>query len=220
MVFFFSSTVRWRRSLHFRCERSQPVVKIAKQRKIFRILYYCKRSGLAFLFTVRTKNNTWVNVITGYTLVKTRHSRVQYLLIYSVKRAKLIGRRPLSPYRVGKTAGYTLPRLLFSKTVPRFSEIYPDLARSGTLPSAIFSARITFRSQQRTPKPKFFCSKQAMATGIASLGGRSAPTKEHSSTSKHTMPLFYSVERIVATERATKGHINPNLPAWQPALLV
>ena len=96
-----------------------------------------------------------------YTLAKTRH-RVGYLLIYSVKRTQLFGRRPLSPCRVGKTAGYTLPRLLFSRTVPRFSETYPDLAGSGTLPSAIFSARITFRSQQRTPKPNFSCSKQAM----------------------------------------------------------
>ena len=44
-----------------------------------------------------------------------------------------------------------------------------------------------------------------MTTGNASLGGRSAPTKEHQninfSSSKHTMPLFYSVERTVATER-------------------
>ena len=102
--------------------------------------------------------------------------------------------------------------------------MYPDLAGSGTISSAIFSARITFRSQQRKPKPKSSCSKQAMATGIASLGGLSAPTKEHqninSSSSKHTMPLFYGVERTVATERATKGHTNSNLPAWQPALLV
>ena len=98
-----------------------------------------------------------------------------YILIYSVKRTQLIGRRPLSPCRVQKTAGYTLPRLLFSKTVPRFSEMYPDLPGSGTLPSAIISARITFRSQQRTPKPKYSC----LAVGIASLGGQSAPTKEH-----------------------------------------
>ena len=135
-----------------------------------------------------------------------------YLLIYSVKRTQLIGRRPLSPCRVRKTAGYTLRRLFFSRTVPRFSGMYPDLAGSGTLPSAIFSARITFRSQQRTPKPKSSCSKQTMTTGIASLGGRSAPTKEHqninSSTFKHTMPLFYSMERTVATERATKGQKN------------
>ena len=133
-----------------------------------------------------------------------------YLLSYSVKWTLLIGRRPLLPCRVRITAGYTLPRLLFSRTVPRFSEMYPDLAGSRTLPSAIFSAQITFRSQQRTPKRKSPCSKQAMATGIASLGGRSAPTKEHqninSSTSKHTMPLFYSVERTVATETAAKGH--------------
>ena len=149
-----------------------------------------------------------------------------YLLIYSVKRTLLIGRRPLSPCLVRKTAGYTLPRLLFPRTVPRFSEMYPDLAGSGTLPSAIFSARITFRSRQSTPKPKSPCSKQAMSTGIACLGGRSAPTKEHQNTnssySRHTMPPFYSVERTicVAAERGTKGHTNPNLPAWQPALLV
>ena len=150
-----------------------------------------------------------VNVTTGYTLVNTRHSRVP--TIYSVKRTQLIGRRPLSPCRVRKMAGYTLPRLLFSRTVPRFFEMYPDLAGSGTLPPAIFSARITFRSQQRTPKPKSSCFKQAMATGIASLGGRSAPTKEHQNinpySSKHTIPLFYSVERTVATERATKTQI-------------
>ena len=115
---------------------------------------------------------------TGYTLVKMRHSRVP-LLMYSVKRTQLIGQRPLSPCRVRKTAGYTLPRLLFSRTVPRFSEMYPDLAGSGTLPSAIFSGRITLRSQQRTPKPKSSCCKQVMATGIACLGGRSAPTKEY-----------------------------------------
>ena len=118
-----------------------------------------------------------------------------YLLIYSVKRTHLIGRRPLSPCRVRKTAGYTLPRLLFSRTVPRFYEMDPDLAGSGTFPSTIFSARTTFRSQQRAPKPKSSCSKQAMAIGIASsLSGRFAPTKEHqninSSASKHTMPLF------------------------------
>ena len=63
-----------------------------------------------------------------------------------------------------------------------------------------------------------------LATGIACLGGRSAPTKEHqninSSTFKHTMPHFYNVERTAATERATKGHTNPNLPAWQAALIV
>ena len=126
-----------------------------------------------------------------------RHNRVYpgqkatqqagYLLIYSVKRTQLIGRRPLSPCRVRKTAGYTLPRLLFSRTIPRFSEMYPDLAGSRTLPSAFFFARITSRSQQRTPKPKSSC----LATGIASLGGRSAPNKEHqninSSISKHTM---------------------------------
>ena len=88
-----------------------------------------------------------------------------YLLIYSVKRTQLIGRRPLSPCRVRKTAGYTLPRVLSPRMVPRFSEIYPDLAGSKTLPSAISSARITLRSQQRTPKPKSSCSKQAMATG-------------------------------------------------------
>ena len=110
-----------------------------------------------------------VNVTTRYTLVKTRHRRVS--TYYSVKRTQLIVRRPLLPCRVRKTAGYTLPRLLFSRTVPPFSEIYPDLAGSGTLPSAIFSARITFRSQRRTPKPKSPCSKQAMATGIASLTG-------------------------------------------------
>ena len=124
-----------------------------------------------------------------------RHNRVYpgqnatqqgYLLIYSVKRTQLIGRRPLSPCRVRKTAGYTLPRLLFSRTVPRFSEMYPDLAGSGTLPSVIFSARITLRSQQRTPKPKSSCSKQVMATGIASLGGRSAPTKEHQNINSFT----------------------------------
>ena len=53
-----------------------------------------------------------------------------------------------------------------------------------------------------------------MATGVASLGGRYAPTQEqqkniNSSASKNTMPLFYSVERTVATERATKGHAKP-----------
>ena len=89
----------------------------------------------------------------------------RYLLIYSVKRTQLIDRRPFSSCRVRKTAGYTLPRLLFSRTVPPFSEMYPDLAGSGTLPSTIFSARITFRSQPRTRKPKSSCSKQAMATG-------------------------------------------------------
>ena len=147
---------------------------------------------------------------------------------------------------------------------------------SGTLPSAILSARITFRSQQRTPKPKSSCYNGNRHCFF----GRSAPTKQHqninSSSSKHTMPLFYSVERTVATkrttkghktqiflsgnrhclfrravrsypkntktltlplkhtmpllqdiveqtvvtERATKGHTNSNLPAWQPALLV
>ena len=58
-----------------------------------------------------------------------------YVLIYSVKRTQPISRRPLSPCRVRKTAGYTLPRLLFSRTV--LSEMYPGLAGSGTLPSAI-----------------------------------------------------------------------------------
>ena len=109
-----------------------------------------------------------------------------YLLIYSVKRTQLIGRRPRSPCRVRKTAGYTLPRVLFSRTAPRFSEMYPDLAGSGTLPSAIFSAPITFRSQQRRPKPKSSCSKQTMATGTASLGGRSAPTKEYQNINSST----------------------------------
>ena len=153
-----------------------------------------------------------VNVTTGYNTLSKRDT-AGYLLVYSVKRTQLISRCPLSPFRVRKTVGYTLPRLLFSKTVPRFSEMYPDLAGSGTLPSAIFSARITLRSQQRTPKPKSSCSKQVMATGIASIGGRSAPSKEYQNinpfTSKHTGPLFCSVERNVATERATKEHTNP-----------
>ena len=159
----------------------------------------------------------WVNVTTG--IPWSKRDTTGYLLIYRVKRTQLIGRRPLSPCRVRKTAGYTLPRLLFLRTVPRFSELYPDLARRGTLQSAISSARITFRSQQRTPKPKSSCSKQAMATTVAPSGRRSAPTKEHqnitnSFSSKHTMPLFYRVERTVATERGTKGRTNPNLPAW------
>ena len=128
-----------------------------------------------------------------------------------MKRTQLIGRRPLSPCRVQKTAGCTLPRLLFPRIVPRFSEMYPDLAGSGTLPYAIFSARINFCSQQRTPKPKSSCSKQAMATGIACLGGRSAPSKEHQNiNSSSSMPLLYSVglTECVAAERGTKGHTN------------
>ena len=71
----------------------------------------------------------WVNVTTGYTLVKTRHSRVP-INTYSVKRTQLIGRRALLPCRVRKTAGYTLSRLRFPRTVPRFSEMYPDLTGS------------------------------------------------------------------------------------------
>ena len=55
-------------------------------------------------------------------------------------------------------------------------------------------------------KPKSCC----LATGIAYLVGRSAPPKEH----KNTMSLFYSVERTVATERATERQTNPNLPVW------
>ena len=74
----------------------------------------------------------WVYVTTGY-IPWSKRDTAGYLLIYSVKRTQLIGRRPLSPCRVRKTAGYTLPRLLFSRTVvPRFSEMYPDLAGSGT----------------------------------------------------------------------------------------
>ena len=114
-----------------------------------------------------------VNVTTGG-ISGLKRDTAGYLLIYSVKRTQLIGRRPLPPCRVRKTAGYTLPRLLFPRNVLRFSEMYPDLAGSGTLPSAIFSGRITFRSQQRTPKPKSFCSNQAIATDIASSSGRSA----------------------------------------------
>ena len=110
-----------------------------------------------------------------------------------MKQTQLIGRRPLSPCCVRKTTGYTVPHLLFSRTVPRFSEMYPDLAGSETLSSSIFSARITYRCQQRTPKPKSSC----LATSIASLGGRSAPTKEHqninnSSISKHTMAYHHN----------------------------
>ena len=56
---------------------------------------------------------------------RSKRDTAGYLLIYSVKRTQLIGRRPLSPRRVGKTAGYTLPCLLFPRTVPRFSEMYP-----------------------------------------------------------------------------------------------
>ena len=163
-----------------------------------------------------------VNVTTGYTLVKTRHSRVPTYLQRETDTADWL--TPTFTLPCPKNGGvYTLLCLLFSRTVPRFAGMYADLAGSGTLPSAVFSARITFRSQQRTPKPKS-PAKQAMATGVACLGGRSAPTEEHqnisSSSSKHTMPLFYSVERTVATERVTKGHTNPTLPAWQLTLLV
>ena len=64
----------------------------------------------------------------------------------------------------------------------------PDLAGSGTLPSTIFSARITSRSQQRTPKPKSSCCKQVMATGIAFLqaGGLLLPKN----TKTSTLPLL------------------------------
>ena len=100
---------------------------------------------------------------------------VSFSFFYSVKRTQLIGRRPLSPCRVRKTAGCTLPQLLFPRTVPRFSQMYPDLAGNWTLPSAIFSVRITFRSPQRTPKSKSSCSKQAMATGIFSKKNQNTP---------------------------------------------
>ena len=56
-----------------------------------------------------------------------------------------------------------------------------------------------------------------MATGIAFKEGGPLLPKN---TKTSTLPLFYSVERTVATERATKGRTNPNFPAWQPALLV
>ena len=100
-----------------------------------------------------------VNIISSRRIPWSKSDTAGYLLYYSVKRTQLIGRRPLSPCRVRKTAGYTLPRLFFPRIVPRFSETYPDMAGSGTLPSAILSARIPFRSQQRTPKPKSSCSK-------------------------------------------------------------
>ena len=90
--------------------------------------------------------HTLLYVLTIHTYIPwSKRDTAGYLLSYSVKRTQLSGRRPLSPCRVRKTAGYTLPRLLFSRTVPRFSEMYPDLAGSGTLPSAIFSVRIIFR---------------------------------------------------------------------------
>ena len=136
------------------------------------------------------KINFRVNDTTRYTLVKTRHSRVPTYLQRETDTADWL--TPSFTLPCPKNGGVypaasTLPRLLFSRTVPRFSEMYPDLAESGTLTSTIFSAGITFRSQQRRPKPKSF----RLANSIASLGGWSAPTKEHqninSSISKHTM---------------------------------
>ena len=157
-----------------------------------------------------------VNDTTGYTLVKRRHSRVPTYLQRETDTADWS--TPTFTLSRPKNGGVYPATSTFPRIVPRFSVMYPDLSGSGTLPSTIFYARIPFRSQQRTPKSKPSCSKQAMATGIiACLGGRSAPTKEHQNINspyfKHTTPLFYSVERTVATGRETKGHTDPNLPA-------
>ena len=54
---------------------------------------------------------------------RSKHETAGYLLIYSVKRTQLIGRRPLLPCRVRKTAGYTLPHVYFSP------ELYPDFPK-------------------------------------------------------------------------------------------
>ena len=83
---------------------------------------------------------------------------------------------------------YPATSTFLQNCTPIFRNVPCDLAGSETLLSAIFSARITFRSHQRTPKP----NSSYLATGIASLDGRSAPTKEHqniisSPICKHTM---------------------------------
>ena len=112
---------------------------------------------------------------------------------------------------------YTLPRLLLSRTVPRFSEMYPDLAGSGTLPSAVFSAPITFRSSKGHQNPNLpAVSKQWQPALLLRRAVLPKNTKTPILPLKHTVLL----ERTVATESATKGHTNPNLPAWQPTMLV
>ena len=70
-------------------------------------------------------------------------------------------------------------------------ELHPDFPkctltwRSGTLPSAIFFARITFRSQQRTQKPKSSFSKRKQwqpALLILKAGGPPLPKNTKTSS--------------------------------------
>ena len=104
-----------------------------------------------------------VNVTTGYSLVKTRYSRVPTYLKRETDTADWSTPTFTLPCRKNGRV-YTLPRLLFPRTVPRFSEMYPDLARNPctdarrteTLPSAIFSARITFRLPGKGTKTQKF----------------------------------------------------------------
>ena len=81
----------------------------------------------------------WVNVTTGcYTLVKTRHSRVPTYLQRETDTADWS--TPTFTLPCPRNGGVYPATSTFLTTVPRFSELYPDLAGSGTLPSAIFSA--------------------------------------------------------------------------------
>ena len=87
--------------------------------------------------------------------------------------------------------------------------MYPDLAGSGTLPSAsaVFSARITFRSQQRTPD---FCFSLFFTC---------------SADYERDWPPYKVVFFGLATNALNvRNNQNPNLPVlnkqWQPALLL
>ena len=70
------------------------------------------------------------HILTVFQQVGLENDTAGYLLIYSVKRRQLIGRRPLSPCHV-----YFSP------------DLYPDQAGSGILPSAIFSASLSAPSK-------------------------------------------------------------------------
>ena len=125
-----------------------------------------------------------------------------YLLTYSVKWTQLIGRRPLSPCRVGKTAGYTL--LYFS------SELYPDFPKCTLIWREVGPFHRLFSPHESLCAPSKghqnpnlpALNKQWQPALLVWAGGPLLPKNTKTSTLplKHTTPLFYTVERTVARE--------------------
>ena len=125
-----------------------------------------------------------INDTTGYTLIRKRLSRVPTFLQHETDTADWS--TPTFTLPCPKNGGVYPATATFPQNCTPISEIYPDLAGSWTLPSVIFSARIIFRSHQRTPKHKSSCSKQTMTTG-SNLSGRSF--RSYQRTPKHHLFL-------------------------------